>query len=276
MKNSKSVFLHLSRDEQKTTLEALIFAADEAVSLKMLHKILLQKDEPAKISAAELFDDDGQIAESTESAAKATESAAKATEALADEDNRAADLTINDIAAMIAEINDELAITNRPFRIVNVAGGYQFATKPEYGYLIAQLNKSKQTRKLSRAALEALSIIAYKQPVSKPEVEQIRGVNSNEIVNSLIDKNLVKIVGRSTSLGKPLLFGTTDDFLRVMGLTGIDELPKLRELEDLTNFDKYQINPDKTLVLNIEDPERDADEGISVNNPAADKNNQTK
>ncbi len=246
MKSSKSVFMHLSREEQKTTLEALIFAADEALPLKLLHKILLQREEPAKYNAAELFGEDGQIAEPAEATAEALE-------AVSDEDNRAAEITLNDIAGMIAEINDELAIGNRPFHIVHLAGGYQFATKPEYGYLIAQLNKTKQTRKLSQAALEALSIIAYKQPVSKPEIEQIRGVNSNEIVNSLIDKNLVKIVGRSQALGKPLLFGTTNDFLKTMGLKDIGELPKLRELEDLTNFDKYQINPDKTLTLNIED-----------------------
>ncbi len=252
--------MHLSRDEQKTTLEALIFAADEAVSLKLLHKILLQRDEPTKYNDAELFDEDGQIAEANKSPAETDKSPA-------DEDNRDNDFTLNDIARMIAEINNELAIGNRPFHIINVAGGYQFATKPEYGYLIAQLNKSKQTRKLSQAALEALSIIAYKQPVSKPEIEQIRGVNSNEIVNSLIDKNLVKIVGRSQALGKPLLFGTTNDFLRVMGLKGIDELPKLRELEDLTNFDKYQINPDKALTLNIEGFESKDNEIIPPDKP---------
>jgi len=274
MKSSKSVFMHLSRDEQKTTLEALIFAADEAVSLKLLHKILLQRDEPAKYNDAELFDEDGQIAETDKSPVEANKSPietdkspAETNKSSADEDNRDNDFTLNDIAVMIAEINDELAIGNRPFHIINVAGGYQFATKPEYGYLIAQLNKSKQTRKLSQAALEALSIIAYKQPVSKPEIEQIRGVNSNEIVNSLIDKNLVKIVGRSQALGKPLLFGTTNDFLRVMGLKGIDELPKLRELEDLTNFDKYQINPDKALTLNIEGFESKDNEIIPPDNP---------
>ncbi len=241
MKSSKSVFMHLSRDEQKTTLEALIFAADEGVSLRLLHKILLQKDDSSKSDNSGLFDEDG----------KNTEPA---------EETPDEDLTLNDISDMIAEINDELAFGNRPFQIVNVAGGFQFATRPEYGYLVAQLNKSKQSRKLSQAALEALSIIAYKQPVSKPEVEQIRGVNSNEIVNSLIDRNLVKMVGRSEALGKPLLFGTTNEFLRVMGLKGLGDLPKLRELEDLTNFDKYQTHHDKTLTLNIDGLEHKEDD----------------
>ena len=238
MKNRKSVFLQLSRDEQKTTLEALIFAADEAVSLKALHKILLQSDDQPKLGDAELFDEDGRNSETDEEHNE--------------EDIPTDDFDLNELAKMIAEINDELSSANRPFRIINVAGGYQFATKPEYGYLVAQLNKGKQSRKLSQASLEALSIIAYKQPVSKPEIEQIRGVNSNEVVNSLIDKNLVKIVGRSQALGKPLLFGTTNDFLRVMGLKDLEELPKLRELEDLMDFDKYNINSDKTLTLNIE------------------------
>jgi segregation and condensation protein B len=127
--------------------------------------------------------------------------------------------------------------TERVFRIVEVAiagtSGYQFATKPEFGELLSRLVKSKSKRRLSKAALETLAIIAYRQPVSKPEIEVIRGVSSNEVINKLLEKNLVTITGRSESVGKPLLYGTTDDFLRLFGLHNLADLPKPRELEEL-------------------------------------------
>jgi segregation and condensation protein B len=86
---------------------------------------------------------------------------------------------------------------------------------------------------LSQAALETLSIVAYKQPVSKPDIESIRGVNSGEIMNSLLDRGLVTIVGRAETPGRPLLYGTTAEFLRIFGLAALDELPKMKEIDEL-------------------------------------------
>ncbi len=141
------------------------------------------------------------------------------------------------IGALVEELNTEFAATGRVFVIVEVARegvrGFQFATKSEFGELLARLVKSKSKKRLSKAALETLAIIAYRQPVSKPELEVIRGVGSNEIINRLLEKNLITIVGRSESLGKPLLYGTTDDFLRLFGLHSLADLPKPRELEEL-------------------------------------------
>jgi segregation and condensation protein B len=98
--------------------------------------------------------------------------------------------------------------------------------------------------------LETLAIIAYKQPISKPEIEKIRGVNSNEIVNSLLDKGLIKIVGRSDALGKPLVYGTTEEFLRTFGLYSLEELPKLRELEDMSAMDE---DSNKTFEIIVDE-----------------------
>jgi segregation and condensation protein B len=111
--------------------------------------------------------------------------------------------------------------------------GYQFATTPKHGELLARMVKSKSKKRLSQAALETLAIIAYRQPVSKPEVEVIRGVNSSEVINKLLERNLITIVGRAETVGKPLLYGTTDEFLRLFGLTSLEGLPKPRELEEL-------------------------------------------
>jgi segregation and condensation protein B len=156
---------------------------------------------------------------------------------------------------LVTEINAELEQTGRAFRIVLVAAqaeakseknekgdktskeaasmGYQFATTAKHGELLSRLVKSKSKKRLSQAALETLAIVAYRQPVSKPELEVIRGVNSSEVINKLLEKNLVTIVGRAETVGKPLLYGTTDEFLRLFGLRSLDGLPKPRELEEL-------------------------------------------
>jgi segregation and condensation protein B len=133
----------------------------------------------------------------------------------------------------IADINQELEATDRPYRIVAIAGGWQFATLPDYGALIADVLERRQQRRLSRAALEVLAIVAYKQPVTKSEIDAIRGVNSSETIAMLLERGLLTIVGRSATIGKPLLYGTTEEFLRVFGLVSLDVLPKPREIDEL-------------------------------------------
>ena len=137
------------------------------------------------------------------------------------------------IRVAIETINDELASCTRPYSIVKVAGGYHFVTRSQYGVYVQKLLKAKSRKRLSQAALETLSIVAYKQPVSKPDIESIRGVNSGEIMNSLLDRGLVTIVGRAETPGRPLLYGTTAEFLRIFGLAALDELPKMKEIDEL-------------------------------------------
>ena len=141
--------------------------------------------------------------------------------------------TIDSIRSAIEIINDELAACSRPYSIVKVAGGYHFVTRSQYGVYVQKLLKAKSRKRLSQAALETLSIVAYKQPVSKPDIESIRGVNSGEIMNSLLDRGLVTIVGRAETPGRPLLYGTTAEFLRIFGLAALDELPKMKEIDEL-------------------------------------------
>ena len=141
--------------------------------------------------------------------------------------------TIDSIRSAIEIINDELALCSRPYSIVKVAGGYHFVTRSQYGVYVQKLLKSKSRKRLSQAALETLSIVAYKQPVSKPDIESIRGVNSGEIMNSLLDRGIVTIVGRADTPGRPLLYGTTAEFLRIFGLAALDELPKMKEIDEL-------------------------------------------
>ena len=117
-----------------------------------------------------------------------------------------------------------------PFEVLLSGGGYQFLTKPSYQESIGILLKKKNKRKLSTSAMETLSIIAYKQPVSKSEIEQIRGVNCDYAVQKLLEKELVEIVGKSDAVGRPLLYGITKKFMDYFGINSIEELPQLTDL----------------------------------------------
>lgn len=167
------------------------------------------------------------------------------------------------LRAMIDELNDEYDASGRAFRIVEVAGGFQFATVRDYGEFVAMLSKDKARRRLSPAALETLAILAYRQPVSKPEVEAIRGVNCDQVLLSLMEKNLIAITGRSEAVGRPLLYGTTEEFLRIFGLRGIGDLPKLREIEELMEEDAYSAEPVITVDAGTDAEEIEAKVGAA-------------
>ena len=123
---------------------------------------------------------------------------------------------------------------NHAFAIQTIAGGYQLNSRPEYDIWIRRLlNKTGQLY-LSTAALESLAIIAYKQPVNRFEIESIRGVDCSGVLKTLLNKNLICIKGRDEGPGRPLLYGTTDDFLEAFGLGKISEIPKLKEIVELT------------------------------------------
>ncbi len=133
----------------------------------------------------------------------------------------------------VLEIVDALKVVYREhaFDLIQVAGGFQMVTRSEYFGWIRQLFKSRSRNRLSQAALEALAVIAYKQPVSRVEVEQIRGVNSDGVIGTLLERNLITIKGRADAVGRPLLYGTTEEFLRYFGLNDLSELPRESEIE---------------------------------------------
>lgn len=131
----------------------------------------------------------------------------------------------------IAQLKNDYDMQGRPFQIEEIAGGYQLFTRPEYYEWIVKLRKKSGETKLSQAALETLAIIAYKQPILRADLEAIRGVQSGQIIRLLMEKDIVKVVGRDESLGHPLLYGTTKKFLEYFGLKNIKDLPKVEELE---------------------------------------------
>ncbi len=162
------------------------------------------------------------------------------------------------IEAVLEELNREYEESGRAFRIVRVAGGYQFATRPEYGVWLGAMMKERSRRKLSVSALESLAVIAYKQPVTKPELEAIRGVNADYVIRSLLERNLVAIVGRAATPGRPLLYGTTKEFLKHFGLNDLSDLPKPREIDELLEEAEFEV--EKKLIREEDAANRDEGE----------------
>ena len=118
-------------------------------------------------------------------------------------------------------------------RVRKVAGGYQMHVLPEYGQIIESVLVKTKTQRLSRAGLETLAIIAYRQPCSTPEIEHIRGVAADGVIRTLLERDLITIKGRSEGPGRPLLYGTTGTFLRYFGLNAVEDLPREEELSAL-------------------------------------------
>jgi segregation and condensation protein B len=158
-----------------------------------------------------------------------------------------------EVESSIEELNRIYEERSSAFQIVKLAGGYLFATRSEYAKYIGFLSSEKSKRRLSQAALETLAIIAYKQPVTKPELETIRGVNSDYILNTLLEKNLVAISGRAETIGRPLLYGTTVEFLKYFGLDKLSDLPKPREIEEIMKDEDFLEQKQKIMMNLVEE-----------------------
>ena len=133
---------------------------------------------------------------------------------------------------VLDELMDEYEESGRAFVLRTVAGGFQFRTRPELSSYILRLKKKSPAR-LSRAALETLAIVAYRQPILKAEVEKIRGVEAGGMIKALLEKELIRVVGRRELPGRPLLYGTTRKFLETFDLPGLEALPSIEEIKSL-------------------------------------------
>ena len=135
---------------------------------------------------------------------------------------------VKQIREVITALQDEYVQQGRAMQIVEIGGGFQMSTKPEYGRWVRKLYNEKMTTKLSNAALETLAIIAYKQPITRAEMEAIRGVDVAGPLERLLERSLVRVVGKKDTVGRPMVYGTTDEFLRMFGLNKLAELPDLQ------------------------------------------------
>ena len=151
------------------------------------------------------------------------------------EDSLGTTFSDNEIATHIESLRDKYNDEHYSIEIVEIAGGFRFMTKALYHHTIGTYLRQNTHKKLSKSALESLAIIAYKQPVTKTEIESIRGVNSDYTIQKLLEKDLIEISGRSGGPGKPLLYSTTSKFTDYFGLKTIEDLPKVKELESIDN-----------------------------------------
>lgn len=142
------------------------------------------------------------------------------------------DTTRRDVVAAFAALGEEYERDGRGFRVVEVANGYQMRTAADYAEYVRRLFRARPFR-LTRAMLETLAIIAYKQLVTKPEIEAIRGVDVDSTLGTLLERRLIRIAGRKEVPGRPLLYATSREFLEVFGLNSLGDLPTLKELGDL-------------------------------------------
>lgn len=134
--------------------------------------------------------------------------------------------TTKAVRRAIKQLNEAYELTGRSFRVEQVAGGYQLLTLPEHGDILKKLHQKEIDAKLTKAAMETLAIIAYKQPILRADIEAIRGVQCGETIRSLMEKHLVKIAGRAEEPGRPILYGTTKRFLELFGLNSTKDLPQ--------------------------------------------------
>ena len=138
----------------------------------------------------------------------------------------------------LRRLERDLSAEGRGIQLVKLAGGYRLVTKPDFGPWLKRLDKAKAAQKLSRSALESLAIIAYKQPLVRAEIEEIRGVETSGVLRTLLERKLVRIVGRKEVPGRPIMYGTTKFFLEHFGLQDITQLPPLREFKELGESDQ--------------------------------------
>jgi segregation and condensation protein B len=142
------------------------------------------------------------------------------------------DFTKEEISISLGHIQKKYQDENFAIELINISNGYQFLTKKNYHAVISLLQLQRSKKKLSPAALETLSIIAYKQTVTKLEIEQIRGVNSEYSIQKLLEKELITIAGKSETVGRPILYSTSQQFMDYFGINDLNELPQIKEFTD--------------------------------------------
>lgn len=188
----------------KGVLEALLFASNKPIVLSEIRKVLSTVGAP--FTAPGAGDNQGAV-------------------------NRAP--TPKEIETMISELRDEYNREIRSFEIVEIAGGWQLVTRKQYAVWLNRLELQKRIRQASRSALETLAILAYKQPVTRAEIEELRGVDIAAVLSTLLERGFVKITGKKEVAGRPFLYGTTEKFLEHFGLKSLKDLPAIEEIKGL-------------------------------------------
>jgi segregation and condensation protein B len=244
----------------KAKIEAIVYAAEEPVTVDQILAVVA--DEISTEQAAQLTEGslriEGEAAQEESATTEATPSDAK------QEAKQQRDRGRKRVREVLSELTAEYDSATHGIEIREVAGGYRMSTKPEHHDAVRSFARSlKPPVRLSLQSLETLAVIAYKQPVTAPEISEIRGVDSSGVLASLLSRKLITTAGRKQVIGRPILYKTTKDFLMRFGLKDLNELPSIEEFEKLNEADQSDLFPaqdvrsDPTGVSDV--PEEAAD-----------------
>ncbi len=178
--------------------------------------------------------------------------------------------SLKDVRSGLDKLQKHYDDAGSALTVMEIAGGFQIVSRPEYSPYVQKLFKGRQAMRLTQRGLETLAIIAYKQPLTKIEIENIRGVNVDGVVKTLLERNLITIEGRQKAPGNPLLYGTTKHFLEYFGIKSLEALPKLKEIDELLKDDDKFLESLDQVALKQMEPEVLGliNSGSTVNRPA--------
>jgi segregation and condensation protein B len=175
-----------------------------------------------------------------------------------------------EVVQALGLLTHDLDQDGRGIQLVQIAGGYRLVTKQEYGPWLKRMDKAKAAQKLSRSALESLAIIAYKQPLVRAEIEEIRGVETSGVLRTLCERKLVRIVGRKDVPGRPIMYGTTKFFLEHFGLQDLSQLPPLREFKELGDSEQALLPIEEESLTVVDISETPYSDELSASSDLAD------
>ena len=242
----------MSDDDLKLRIEAVLMTADRPLGERKLASILQLDGAGAEGESAEESVDEPADGDAVQAGA-----------------GGAAGSNLGRIRGAVESLNTDYESTGRSFRIERVAGGLQMLTLPAYAEDITRLKGARQNSRLSQAALETLAIIAYRQPILRADLESIRGVACGEVLRSLMERRLVRIAGRAEEVGRPMLSGTTREFLEVFGLATLDDLPNAKDLRPVVEKPRPAEASASDADADPETPVADADPVPEASTPAA-------
>jgi segregation and condensation protein B len=171
------------------------------------------------------------------------------------------DATVADIKQSIAALQETFAPDVSSIVLEQVAGGFQLVTNPRYAEYVARLYSGKRKHRLSKAAMETLAIVVYKQPITRSEIEMVRGVGCGGVLNTLMERTLIKIEGKAKVLGAPFLYGTTAEFLEYLGLNSLKDLPSIEELGALLEQEESMRNAEEGGAGDVDAPQEQPQDG---------------
>ena len=183
-------------------------------------------------------------------------------------------LTVAQIEKIVAELKEDYQKTERCFELLEIAGGYELSTKREFAPWILKIELQRKARQATQSALETLAILAYKQPLTRAEIEALRGVDTSGVLNTLMEKNFIKIVGKKEVPGRPFMYGTTEKFLEHFGLKQLQDLPSIEEIRQMvdSSVKKEELIGTKKIVNVPQDgttPTPETPAGLSEDSPQA-------